>query len=569
MRRNSDYAGALQCENKTLKKRIAMYESGEEYQRIIHDKDRVIDEYARMNKRLKREIEDLHRALGRVWKNVSEAYEDRIKELEAEIKELKRRLKKEEELRFAAEHERDCEREKCKEARHQKYEAETELEEERGKNQKLRAQINRNYENSSIPSSQCKNRKKIANSREKTERKPGAQVGHSHHERKKQKPTQVIQLPIEESILEDPDYKKTSQEIVKQLIGIRVIVDVTEYHAPVYRNSKTGERTHAAFPSGVINDVNYDGSIRALLFLLNTDCAVSIDKSQKLLSDLTDGKLNISKGMINQLCQEFADKSEAERKKVFADLLLSPVLHTDCTNAKVNGKNAYVFICASPEGKALYVAREQKGHEGVKGTVTEDYQGVLVHDHDMTFYSYGSEHQECLAHVERYLKSSIENKPDRKWNVPMHALVKEMIHYRNEHAENSSLDPEKVAEFESRYHEILKIAKDEYEYEPPNEYYRDGYNLYRRMEEKSEEHLRFLHDLRVPPTNNTAERDLRDFKRKQTQVMSFRSFESLEAVCHSKSVLHLLRQKTENVYHAVVDIFNKEKEPDVLPAPSV
>lgn len=87
MRRNSDYAGALQCENKTLKKRIAMYESGEEYQRIIHDKDRVIDEYARMNKRLKREIEDLHRALGRVWKNVSEAYEDRIKELEAEIKE--------------------------------------------------------------------------------------------------------------------------------------------------------------------------------------------------------------------------------------------------------------------------------------------------------------------------------------------------------------------------------------------------------------------------------------------------------------------------------------------------
>lgn len=100
-------------------------------------------------------------------------------------------------------------------------------------------------------------------------------------------------------------------------------------------------------------------------------------------------------------------------------------------------------------------------------------------------------------------------------------------------------------------------------------YYRDGYNLYRRMEEKSEEHLRFLHDLRVPPTNNTAERDLRDFKRKQTQVMSFRSFESLEAVCHSKSMLHLLRQKTENVYHAVVDIFNKEKEPDVLPAPSV
>ena len=125
MRRNSDYAGALQCENKTLKKRIAMYESGEEYQRIINDKDRVIDEYARMNRKLKKEIEDLHRALGRVWKNVNEAYEDRIKELEAKIKELKRCLKKEETLRFAAAHERDCEQEKYKEERHKRYEAET------------------------------------------------------------------------------------------------------------------------------------------------------------------------------------------------------------------------------------------------------------------------------------------------------------------------------------------------------------------------------------------------------------------------------------------------------------
>lgn len=52
-----------------------------------------------------------------------------------------------------------------------------------------------------------------------------------------------------------------------------------------------------------------------------------------------------------------------------------------------------------------------KGHEGVKGTVAEDYQGILVHDHDITFYSYGTEHQECLAHVLRYLKDSMDNEP--------------------------------------------------------------------------------------------------------------------------------------------------------------
>jgi hypothetical protein len=37
---------------------------------------------------------------------------------------------------------------------------------------------------------------------------------------------------------------------------------VAEYHADVYYNSKTGERIHAQFPEGVVDDVNYDGSVR-------------------------------------------------------------------------------------------------------------------------------------------------------------------------------------------------------------------------------------------------------------------------------------------------------------------
>ncbi len=49
------------------------------------------------------------------------------------------------------------------------------------------------------------------------------------------------------------------------MVSIRMVLNVTEYHADVYYNSHTGERAHAAFPDGVIDDVNYDGSIRAFL----------------------------------------------------------------------------------------------------------------------------------------------------------------------------------------------------------------------------------------------------------------------------------------------------------------
>ena len=80
-----------------------------------------------------------------------------------------------------------------------------------------------------------------------------------------------VLLPPEE-VLEDCAFKKTARTIVKQMVSIRMVLNVTEYHADVYYNSHTGERAHAAFPDGVIDDVNYDGSIRAFLFLLNNDC---------------------------------------------------------------------------------------------------------------------------------------------------------------------------------------------------------------------------------------------------------------------------------------------------------
>ena len=51
---------------------------------------------------------------------------------------------------------------------------------------------------------------------------------------------------------------------------------------------------------------------------------------------------------------------------------------------------------------------------------------------------------------------------------------------------------------------IVAKAGKEYEYEPPSQYYRDGYNLYKQMEEKPEDYVLFLRDPSVPPTDNIA-----------------------------------------------------------------
>ena len=547
----------LMCRLKAAQARNKELESGERYIQLkeLHQKD--CRTYEHKIRTLETAVTDAHKETIRVRNYWFQVLEDMLLEFEAMQKKADQKLREMEKRALFAEKQREDALDKVKELQVKFYETASKLEEELGKNLKLRAQINRDYENSSIPSSKTIKHKKITNSREKTGRKPGGQPGHKGHRRKKQEPTQpVILLPPPEEVFEDRSFKKTAKTIVKQLVSIRMILDVKEYHADVYYNSQTGERVHAAFPDGVIDDVNYDGNIRAFLFLLNNDCCTSIDKSRKFLSDLTGGKLNISKGMVSKLGKEFALKTEPERRSAYADMLLSPVMHTDCTTARENGKSCQVYVCATPEGKALYFAREKKGHNGVKGTVTEDYQGILIHDHDKTFYHYGSDHQECLAHVLRYLKDSIENEPERTWNKQMHSLVQEMIHFRKGIQPPQEPDLKKVSEFEERYQKILETARKEYEDVPASDYYRDGYNLFLRMEKYRKNHLLFLHDFRVPATNNEAERLLRNYKRKQAQAVTFRSFESIDYLCQCMSMLVLMRlEEPANIFDRVSKIF--------------
>ena len=547
----------LMCRLKAAQARIRELESGERYVQLkeLHQKD--CKAYDRKLLEMQEELARAHSETIRVRNGWFQVLEDILQEFKQAQKKAEQELQKMEMRALHAEKQRDDALDQIKELRLQLYDTGIRLEEEQGKNQKLRAQINRDHENSSIPSSKGLHRKKITNSREKTGRKPGGQPGHAGHGRKKQEPTSTpLLLPPPKEVLEDSGFKKTGKKIIKQLISIRMVLDVAEYHADVYYNTQTGERVHAAFPDGVVDDVNYDGSIRAFLFLLNNDCCTSIDKSRKFLADLTGGKLNISKGMISKLSREFALKTEAERRTAYTDMLFSPVMHTDSTNAKVNGKSCYVYICALPDGKALYFAREKKGHEGVKGTVTEDYQGILVHDHEATFYNYGSGHQECLAHVLRYLKDSIDNEPDRTWNKEMRSLVQEMIHFRNKSDVSAELDPKEVSRFEKRYEEILETAQKEYENIPAGDYYREGYNLFLRMKKYKRDHLLFLHDRRVPATNNEAERLLRNYKRKQAQAVTFRSFESIDHLCRCMSMLVLMRlEEPTNIFDRVSRIF--------------
>lgn len=67
----------------------------------------------------------------------------------------------------------------------------------------------------------------------------------------------------------------------------------------------------------------------------------------------------------------------------------------------------------------------------------------------------------------------------------------------------------------------------------------------------------FLHDSRVPLTNNEAERLLRGDK-KQVQAVSFRSQDSIEYLCQCMSMQIMMRRNEEtNIFNRVSQILGK------------
>ena len=70
----------------------------------------------------------------------------------------------------------------------------------------------------------------------------------------------------------------------------------------------------------------------------------------------------------------------------------------------------------------------EKRLEGVKGMVTEDFQGVLIHNREITFYKYSNVNKEYLAYVQRYLKESMENETSWTLHRKMRELSRKMLH---------------------------------------------------------------------------------------------------------------------------------------------
>lgn len=517
-----------------LKAKLQNFENGKKYQEL-HERIRVlINENARKDQKIKRQQELINKLVCKYEK--SKLKNDDADEIVGEFEKLLKRI---EEL--------ENELEKVK---NEKGKTDKESKEKDALISSLRNQLNKDSTNSSIPSSLDKpNHKKRANqynSRVKSGLPVGAQIGHPHHSRRDLKATSSITLPLSEEMKSNPNLVKTGDVVSKKLVDIAFSYEVIEYLAEIYIDKTTNKRVHAPFPEGIKDEINYGPVIKSFVLWMSNYCNVSINKIQDLLNELTNGEISPSIGYISELQTNFVDKCKSEITSIENSLILSDFLHTDLTYGNLNGKQINIFNFTN-KSEVLYTYSEYKNKEAMRETILGKFTNALIHDHDTTFYSFGdrNNHQECLAHLLRYLKAAEEESPNLTWHKNIRELLQDVIHKKKE---NKDVSYEETVQ---RYLAHIQIGLDEYKSIPINKYETVGRTLLRRLNKYSKENFLFLKNDLIDYTNNICERNLRKYKRKQKQAIAFRSPSSIESICAFLSIVETAKLNNKSGFQAI------------------
>ena len=135
--------------------------------------------------------------------------------------------------------------------------------------------------------------------------------------------------------------------------------------------------------------------------------------------------------------------------------------------------------------------------------------------------------------------------------------IKAQVAEINPHCDH--LEPEKIADYENRYDEIVKLGF-EMNPQPPQEKTtkkrgkakkNQQVNLLFRLRDYKPQVLAFMYDASVPFDNNQAERDVRMVKVKQKVSGGFRTKEGASLFGRIRGYISTARKNSKNVFEAI------------------
>jgi hypothetical protein len=279
-------------------------------------------------------------------------------------------------------------------------------------------------------------------------------------------------------------------------------------------------RVHRAAPppqAGAPGTVTYGLGIQALVVYLIAAHALPVHRAAELIGAMTGAKP--SPGFVHSMIGRAAAAVADANKAIRALIILAHVASADETPIRVGPgpKTRKKYLLVACTDLLTYYFLGGRSAATFAAFTFPDMDGtVVVHDRYQNYDAFpGLIHQLCCQHLLRDLAGAAETYPDAHWPVQITQALQGLIHAAGTAraqglpAIPSGLAAPLVKAF--RHGVILglgQVKKTGRKGEPFRE-------LLECLSGRRDDVLRFTTDLRIPPTSNQAERDLRPAKTQQ------------------------------------------------------
>ena len=291
-----------------------------------------------------------------------------------------------------------------------------------------------------------------------------------------------------------------------------------------------GKVHQAARPEGAgAARVSYGPNLQAWCVFLMVAHAIPVHRCAELIESLTGAKP--SAGFVHAMLARAAGQVADVNKLIRALIILAHVVCADETPIRVGPgpKSRKRYLLVACTRLYTYYLLGDRDLATFAAFVLPDLDGtVVVHDRYQNYDAFpGLIHQLCTAHLLRDLADAAETYPGAHWPVQIADALRGLIHAANT-ARDQHLPavPDLIAaplEHAFRHGVILGLGQ------VPRRQGRKQLKhraLLEALRDRHDDILRFVYDLRIPPTSNQAERDARPAKTQQKISGRLRSEET-------------------------------------------
>ena len=333
----------------------------------------------------------------------------------------------------------------------------------------------------------------------------------------------------------------------RQEFNIVVMRNVTEHRAEIKKCPYCNCKNKADFPKSITKPVQYGITVLTIAIYLRNYQLIPYNRIKNLYEDIFGFK--ISSDTIIKAEKKLYHKLKGVTNHIKKQLIKEDVINGDETGINIGGQREQCHLISTKK-YTYYFHHKSRGFKAMnKMGVLPKYRGIIVHDFWKSYFKYKCEHALCNVHIQRELKNIYE-KYKQEWAKEMSDLLYEI----KEQADcarklGTKIGEDTIKTFIEKYHLILMKG---FEDNPPPEISKDdeakrgiqaqskARNLLDRLEKYEKEILRFATDLRVPFSNNQAERDLRMITIQQKISGDFRKPKGADVFCRIRGYISTL-----------------------------